>query len=107
MREENFFPNCNLSFDTTLKQRGQIHLQSADLFDNFSPVQKERGRWIPTLPDVYCTGTALHMVPVDPPELLQYDVEEIKKRHPNTFALPCLEIHPSSNNLSKGSSVVF
>eukprot|EP00917_Polyrhabdina_sp_WS-2016_P004738 GHVP01010900.1.p1 GENE.GHVP01010900.1~~GHVP01010900.1.p1 ORF type:complete len:1359 (-),score=252.74 GHVP01010900.1:49-4125(-) len=33
--------------------RQSIHLQSADLFDNFSPFQKTRQLWKPTLPDVF------------------------------------------------------
>lgn len=95
-----FFPKRHLSFDTTLKQRGQIHLQSADLFDNFSPVQKERGRWKPTVSDVYSMETSIQMVPVEAPELPQYDAEELRTLYPKTFGMPCLEIHPSPNDLS-------
>lgn len=91
-------PSRAFSFDTTLRQRGQIHLQSADLFENFSPVQKERQYWKPTLPDVFSMGF-VEMVDVDSPELIQHDGEALKALHPNSFGRPCLEIMPTNGNI--------
>lgn len=90
-------PRKGYSFDSTLRQRGQIHLQSADLFENFSPVQKERQLWEPTLPDVFSLGT-IELIPTDAPELVQKNEEELKTLHPNTFGKPCLEVQPFRGN---------
>lgn len=85
-------PKKHFSFDTTLRQRGELHLQSADLFDNFSPVQKQRQLWQPELPEVYSNPMVL--APVDAPELEQHDAEQLRALHAKTFAQPCLIARP-------------
>lgn len=97
-------PRKTFSFDA-MKQRGQLHQQSADLFENFSPVQKERQYWDPVLPDAFSMGPVC-LVPVEAPELGQRDADQLKALHPNTFGAPCLEVQPDRGLLIYTHSIL-
>ncbi|KAF7457924.1 putative phosphofructokinase [Cryptosporidium felis] len=75
-----------------LSMGGKPHLHSADLFENFSPVQLERQRWMPTLP-YSLTSNCIKVKEIEIPNLVQKDAEKLKKLLPNTFGRPCIEIN--------------
>lgn len=88
------------------EDRGVGHLQSADLFDFFSPVQKERQRKKPVLSDQLSGPTVL--VDVEIPGLIKRDVEELAKIHTHLGPLSSVEVHSigysSGNHLPSSSS---
>lgn len=101
-----FITNPQLSLDPTIRQRGPVHLQSADLFENFSPVQKQRSLWIPTLPNIFAKGESIQLNDVEAPELIQYDAEKLSSIYPNIFNQQCIEIVRSDINSSLDSTLM-
>jgi 6-phosphofructokinase len=85
-----------------LRHRGPLHLQSADLFENFSPVQKQRCLWNPVLPRVFSAQKPIHIKEVKAPELVQYDEKSLRDLYPNIFDQECLEVVQSLTDLNAG-----
>eukprot|EP01053_Blabericola_migrator_P005493 Blabericola_migrator_1__5492@NODE_27_length_20109_cov_273_259006_g24_i0_p1_GENE_NODE_27_length_20109_cov_273_259006_g24_i0NODE_27_length_20109_cov_273_259006_g24_i0_p1_ORF_typecomplete_len1384_score349_05PFK/PF00365_20/9_4e72PFK/PF00365_20/6_3e53_NODE_27_length_20109_cov_273_259006_g24_i01423318384 len=76
-----------------MARQGQVHLQSADLFDFFSPVQKERQTWLPKLADVFKREACwLRDIEIDGVEAKNAD--EISQLYPKIFPQSCLAVTP-------------
>eukprot|EP01054_Gregarina_sp_Poly1_P008019 Gregarina_sp_Poly_1__8018@NODE_45_length_17866_cov_75_803753_g39_i0_p2_GENE_NODE_45_length_17866_cov_75_803753_g39_i0NODE_45_length_17866_cov_75_803753_g39_i0_p2_ORF_typecomplete_len1377_score221_32PFK/PF00365_20/3e70PFK/PF00365_20/3_9e52_NODE_45_length_17866_cov_75_803753_g39_i0633510465 len=76
-----------------LARQGQAHLQSADLFDFFSPVQKERQTMVPKLADVF-KRDACWLQETEIYGLQQTDGEAISELYPHIFDQPALSVVP-------------
>lgn len=76
-----------------LARQGQVHLQSADLFDFFSPVQKERQTMVPKLADVF-KRDACWLQETEIWGLEQHDADEIAERYPKIFHQTPLAVVP-------------
>ncbi|KAH7648855.1 pyrophosphate-dependent phosphofructokinase [Cryptosporidium bovis] len=99
-RRDSFDRNLTTRLDSfKLSMGGKPHLHSADLFENFSPVQLERQFWTPTLPYSLATNS-IETKEIDIPDLVQKDGDKLKELLPNTFGRPCIEIvRDDSNNV--------
>ncbi|OII71579.1 phosphofructokinase family protein [Cryptosporidium andersoni] len=85
-----------------LSMGGKPHLHSADLFENFSPVQLERQFWVPTLP-LSLSSTMVDICEIEIPDLIQKDADILKKLLPHTFGGPCVEIIQSNDTTPNGT----
>ncbi|KAL3129470.1 pyrophosphate-dependent phosphofructokinase [Cryptosporidium hominis] len=85
-----------------LSMGGKPHLHSADLFENFSPVQLERQKWVPTLP-YSLSSNCIKIKEIEIPDLIQKDENKLKELLPNTFGRPCIEITRDESKNSENS----
>ncbi|CEL94756.1 unnamed protein product [Vitrella brassicaformis CCMP3155] len=75
-----------------MRNQKRIHMHSADLQDTFSPVQKERQRWKPSLPTALKSLHDVSFTEEELTELPQQDTEALKADFPVTFGQPYVEL---------------
>eukprot|EP01071_Lankesteria_metandrocarpae_P009273 Lankesteria_metandrocarpae@DN5171_c3_g1_i1.p1 len=100
-RPTNRIDNVMIKWNESSTQKHCAHLQSADLFEGFSPVQKQRQLWKPTLPDAFMSddGFVLLESSTEGEGLVQKDAAKLKEMHPRTFGLPYLKIAACTGDL--------
>ncbi|EZG62792.1 6-phosphofructokinase [Gregarina niphandrodes] len=88
------------------KRRVHTHLQSADLFAYFSPVQKERQKMTPVTCDALCSGGPTVLQELEIEGLEQLDGTELSRSFPNIYGQPVVSIEQDMSSDSSSGALV-
>lgn len=88
------------------RRSGRPHLQSADLFDYFSPLQKERQTVVPKLADTFLSGERTWLQKAEIMDLDVKDQDRLKELNPNIFKNEIVKIQQLISPLDGEKGIV-